>query len=144
MTVFYRRHTLENWLDFLARVERWLPPQFDQVVAVLDNHGTHHGFEVLLFMLAHPRWEFLFIPSRAGYLNLIEPWWGILRPMVFKGRTFHSLDELKQALQGATAYWNAHKHPFFWGQRRRHQPKRKPGIALMPGIPHLIENRLPA
>jgi transposase len=30
---------------------------------------------VLLFSLAHPRWEFVFPPKYAAYLNLIEPWW---------------------------------------------------------------------
>ena len=32
----------------------------------------------------------------------------------------------------ATAYWNAHRHPFVWGKRRRHRPRRSPGIALLP------------
>jgi len=28
---------------------------------------------VLLWALAHPRWEFVFQPTYAAYLNLIEP-----------------------------------------------------------------------
>jgi hypothetical protein len=28
---------------------------------------------VLLFAAAHPRWEFVFQPKYAAYLNLIEP-----------------------------------------------------------------------
>jgi hypothetical protein len=31
-----------------------------------------------------------------------------------------------------TDYWNAHPNPFVWGRRRRHRPRRQPGIALMP------------
>ena len=28
-----------------------------------------------------------------------------------------------------TLYWNAHRHPFVWGHGRRHQARRRPGIA---------------
>jgi hypothetical protein len=42
------------------------------------------------------------------------------------------LDEIIEAIHGSTVYWNAHRHPFVWGQRRRHRPYRPPGIALLP------------
>jgi len=32
--------------------------------------------------------------------------------------------QVEAAVEAATAYWNAHKHPFVWGRRRRHQPPR--------------------
>ena len=34
-----------------------------------------------MFNLAHPRWEFVFQPTYAADLNLIEPWWKILRSL---------------------------------------------------------------
>ncbi len=43
-----------------------------------------------------------------------------------------SLLEVTAAVEQATAYWNAHRHPFRWGHRRRHQPRRQPGIARLP------------
>jgi hypothetical protein len=33
--------------------------------------------DVLLFALVHPRWEFVFQPIYAAYLNLLEPWWKV-------------------------------------------------------------------
>ena len=27
---------------------------------------------------------------------------------------------------------DAHRRPFLWGRRRRHRPRRQPGIALLP------------
>jgi hypothetical protein len=143
-TAFYEKRNGESWLDFLRQVEAWIPAEVLEVVAVLDNLSSHYAFEVLLFMLAHPRWEFLFIPARCAYLNLIESWWSVLRPLALKGRHLTQLDELKKAFTDATNYWNAHKHPFRWGQRRRHQSKRKPGIALKPGIPLLPIHSLTA
>ena len=83
-------------------------------------------------MLAHPRWEMVFQPKYAAYLNLIEPWWKVLRSLALAGRRFETWDEVTAAIAQATAYWNAHRHPFHWGQRRRHRPRRQPGIALLP------------
>ena len=84
--------------------------------------------------LAHPRWEFVFQPKYAAYLNLIEPWWKILRSLALKGRRFETWDEVCQAIRDATAYWNAHRHPFVWGRRRRHQPRRGRGVGLVPQV----------
>ena len=98
----------------------------------MANLSTHRATDVLLFLLAHPRREMVFQPKYAAYPNPIEPWWKILRSLALKGRRFESWDEIAQAVAGATAYWNAHRHPFVWGHRRRHRPRRQPGIALPP------------
>ena len=133
-TVPYTRRTIANWVDFLERVEAWLPVERQRVYAVLDTLSTHRAADVLLFLLAHPRWEFVFQPKYAAYLNLIEPWWKILRSLALKGRRFESWAEICRAVERATAYWNAHKHPFIWGRRRRHRPRRPSGVALVPAV----------
>ena len=99
---------------------------------LLDNLSSHRTTDVLLFMLAHPRWEMVFQPKYAAYLNLIEPWWKILRSLALAGRRFETWNEITKAIHRSTIYWNAHRHPFVWGQRRRHRPRRSPGIALLP------------
>jgi hypothetical protein len=38
------------------------------------------------------------------------------------------------AAEKATASGNAHRHPFVWGRRRRHRPRRPPGVAAGPGV----------
>ena len=57
----------------------------------MDNLSTHSATDVLLFALAHPRWEFVFQPKYAAYLNLIEPWWKILRSLALKGPPLRDL-----------------------------------------------------
>jgi hypothetical protein len=125
----YAGRTIVNWVDFLEHVEDWIPPEAAQVYAILDNLNVHRATDVLLFSLAHPRWQFVFQPTYAAYLNLIEPWWKVLRSLALKGRRFASWEEVCQAVAAATAYWNKHRHPFIWGRRRRHRARRKPGIA---------------
>lgn len=130
LTAPYPGRTSANFVAFLEQVDAWLPSAPRRVYAVLDNLSTHRTGDVLLFSLAHPRWEFVFQPTYAAYLNLIEPWWKALRSLALKGRRFETWEELCRAVEEATAYWNAHKHPFVWGRRWRHRPRRKPGIAL--------------
>jgi transposase len=121
-----------NWVAFLEAVESWLPQDIARVYAIADNLSSHRGADVLLFMLAHPRWEMVFQPKYAAYLNPIEPWWKVLRSLALAGRRFETWDEVAEAVAQATDHWNAHRHPFTWGQRRRHRPRRQPGIALLP------------
>jgi transposase len=130
----YAGRTTANWIDFLERVERWIPTGVGRVYAVLDNLAAHRSTDALLFSLAHPRWEFVFQPVAAAYLNLIEPWWKVLRSLALKGRRFETWQQIEAAVEQATAYWNAHRHPFVWGRRRRHRPKRSPGVAAVPSV----------
>jgi DDE superfamily endonuclease len=134
LTAPYEGRTTANWIDFLCRVEGWIDPAAERIYAVADNLNTHSALDVLLFNLAHPRWEFVFQPKYAAYLNLIEPWWKILRSLALKGRRFDAWAEIEQAIERATEYWNAHKHPFLWGRRRRHRRSRRPGIAVLPNV----------
>ena len=133
-TQAYTRRTIANWIDFLEQVDAWVEPTAQRVYAILDNLNTHHADDVLLFSLTHPRWEFVFQPVYAAYRNLIEPWWKILRSLALKGRRFETWAEIVVAVEAATQYWNAHKHPFVWGRRRRHRPPHPSGIALLPNV----------
>lgn len=133
-TLPYTRRTTINWVDFLEQVDGWLPPECERVYAIVDNLSAHRATDVLLFALHHARWEFVFQPKYAAYLNLIEPWWKMLRSLALKGRRFESWDDVCRAVEAATAYWNKHKRPYLWGRRRRHRLKRQPGVAAAPSV----------
>jgi len=132
LTVPDRGRTIANWTDFLDRVDGWVAAEVERVYAVLDNLSTHRALDVLLFALAHPRWEFVFQPTYAPYLNRIEPWWTVLRSLALKGRRFESWNDVCAAVVAATASWNAHRHPFVWGRRKRRRAARRAGLALLP------------
>jgi len=132
LTVPYAGRTTANWVDFLDRADGWIDAAVERVSAVLDNLSTHRALDVLLWALAHPRWEFVFQPTSAAYLNLIEPWWKVLRSLALKGRRFETWDEIAQAVAAATAYWNAHRHPFVWGRRKRRRRAHAAGAARLP------------
>src|SRR5262249_46898551 len=137
LTHSYTKRNGANWVAFLERVEAWVPAEVARIYAVADNLPAHRITDVLLFGLAYPRWEVVFQPKYAADLNLIEPGWKVLRSLALKGRRFRTWEEVCRAVEEATAYWNGHRHPFIWGRRRRHQPRRRPGIAAVPGVRRL-------
>jgi transposase len=132
LTVPYQGRTIANWVDFLGRVDAWIDPAVARVYAVLDNLSTHRALDVLLWAVAHPRWEFVFQPTHAAYLNLIEPWWKVLRSLALKGRRFETWDEVCRAVAAATAYWNRRRHPFARGRRKRRRAASPAGVARIP------------
>jgi DDE superfamily endonuclease len=132
MTVPYPARNSADFVDFLGRVEAWIEPTVARVYAILDNLSSHRTVDVLLWALAHPRWEFVFQPTSAAYLNLIEPWWKILRSLALKGRRFETWAEVCAAVAAGTAYWNNHRHPFVWGQRKARRQARKASVARLP------------
>jgi hypothetical protein len=132
LTVPYAGRTIANWVDFLEQVDGWVDAGVERVYAVLDNLSTHRALDALLWALAHPRWEFVFQPTAAAYLNLLEPWWKVLRSLALKGRRFESWDEVCAAVAAATQYWNNHRHPFVWGRRQRRRAARPAGVARLP------------
>jgi hypothetical protein len=84
LTATYSGQTLVDWSDFLQRLEAWIPQEVERVYVVLDNLTMHQATDVLLFNLAHPRFEFAFQPTYAACLNLIEPWWKTLRSLALR------------------------------------------------------------
>lgn len=133
-TAPYAGRTIASWVDFLDQVDGWVDPAVDRVYAILDNLSTHRAMDVLLWSLTYPRWEFVFQPTYAAYLNLIEPWWKILRSLALKGRRFESWEEVWDAVDRATAYWNDHKYPFVWGNRKRRRAPRPASIGIVPAL----------
>lgn len=137
LTAPYAGRSTANWVDFLERTDTWVGPAAETVYAIQDNLSAHRATDVLLWSLAHPRWEFVFQPTYAAYLNLIEPWWKVLRSLALKGRRFDTWEQVRHAVAAATMYWNKHRHPFIWGHRRRHRARRKPGIARPALLAHV-------
>jgi transposase len=85
-----------------------------KIILILDNLSIHKTLDVLLWALAHPHVHFLFQPTYAPWLNLIEPWWKTLRSLALKGRRFETVEQIIQAIANATSYWNDRRKPYFW------------------------------
>jgi hypothetical protein len=58
----------------------------------------------------------------------------VRRAKIILLRFFQTWDEIEEAISRAVDYWNAHRHPYVWGRRRRRRAARKPGVAGPPGV----------
>lgn len=112
LTLSKPKRTRTEFIEFLDElVQTW---NTGTLILIMDNLSVHKTLDVRLWAVTHPRVRFLFQPRYAPWLNLIEPWWKTLKNLALKGRNFDSLPQLELALAQATAYWNAHRHPYTW------------------------------
>jgi transposase len=112
LTVCAERRRSCDFTSFLDQVVTAWPE--GEIILILDNLSIHRSLEVKLWALAHERVRFLFQPTYAPWLNLIEPWWKTLRSLALKGRRFEGAEELTEAIVEGTKYWNEHCHPYHW------------------------------
>ena len=93
-TQCYPRSCAVHCVDFLCYVDEQVPADKEHSYVIMDNLEMHHCRDLLLFMIHHPRWEFVYQPTYAAYLNLIEPWWKVLRSLTLKGRRFEEMFDM--------------------------------------------------
>jgi hypothetical protein len=134
LTMAAEGRPLANGVDCLEQTERWGDPAATQVSAMLDNVAMPRAVDGWRFARAPPRWTFGCPPQYAADLHVIAPWWKTLRSIALKGKRFARWEEVSGAVDAATTSGNAHRHPFCWGNRRHHQPRRKAGIGRLPLI----------
>ena len=103
MTEPYHQRTAANWADVLSKVEDGIAGEIEHVFAIMDNLSAHRATDGLLFSRAHARWECVLQPTYAASLNLIEPWWKIVRALALKGRRFETWDAICAAVRDATS-----------------------------------------
>lgn len=87
-----------NFLDFLGWVDAQLPANVEHVYAIMDNLDMHYSDDLLFFLWQHPRWERVYQPKYAAYLNLIESWWKTLRSLALQGKKFETMELSKGKL----------------------------------------------
>ena len=58
------RHRHQDFIDFIATVERSVPPG-KVIHAILDNYAAHKHPKVMAWLAAHPRWTFTSRRPRA-------------------------------------------------------------------------------
>jgi len=65
-TQCYPRRIKEHFVDFLCFVDEHVPQEVERIYAIMDNLDMHHSHDLLLFLIHHPRWEFVDQPKYAA------------------------------------------------------------------------------
>lgn len=103
--------------DFQAFMEEVVAeqPAGRQIHVILDNLNTHKKNED--WLAAHPNVTFHFTPTSASWLNQVEIWFGIFQRKTLNNASFHSIEQLVEAIHAFTDAYNENAAPFVWRKR---------------------------
>ena len=87
-----------------------------KIYIVLDNLATHKNFQTVdsEWYQKHPNVEFVFTPTCSSWMNQVETTFGIITRQVLKGASWHSVDELQEAVNSHIKLMNNNPKPYNW------------------------------
>lgn len=97
---FYQVTQRKRGIEMIAFLEQILIAYpTERVAMILDNAPVHTSRLVRTWVLAHPRLEFVYLPTYSGHLlNPVEKVWWALKGEVAANRCFRSLQDLDMAI----------------------------------------------
>lgn len=107
------RHRHQEFLRFLRKVDRNVPPQLD-IHVIMDNYATHKHPEVNAWLERQPRVHFHFVPTSSSWLNLVERFFSELTTRQLKRLAVTSVQELIAAIVAYIERRNESPKPFVW------------------------------
>lgn len=107
------RHRHQEWLKFLRVIDDIVPPK-KQIHMIVDNYATHKHPKVSRWLSRHPRFHMHFTPTGCSWLNMVERFFRDLTQNRLRRGTFHSIEELIQAIGNYIDHHNESPKPFIW------------------------------
>jgi transposase len=91
-------HKSSDFIDWLKIIDAKYHDSA-HIKIVMDNHSTHLSAETKAFLDSRPgRFEFIFTPTHASWLNMIESFFGKLSRVCLKHIRVGSKDELSERI----------------------------------------------
>ena len=113
--------TICNWnssqfIEFIKSLDSYNPEK-KSIRIILDNHTIHTSAQTREYLKTVPnRFEFIFTPKHASWLNLIETFFSKIARTVLRQFRVHSKEELKNRLRQFIAQINELLVVFRWTQ----------------------------
>jgi transposase len=130
-----QKHRHQEYIRFLNTVEATLPAG-KHVHAIVDNYATHKHPKVREWLTAHPWWTFHFTPTSASWLNAVEGFFAKLTKRRLARGVFHSVEELKDAIERFLGETNQDPRPFQWTKKTQQnfssRKTRAPSVGFYP------------
>ena len=91
-------HSSDDFIDFLRLLDEKYP-KGDKIRLVLDNLKVHSSEKVQLYVQSLPdRFEFVFTPKHASWLNLVESFFSKMTKQMLRGIRVESKQELEDRI----------------------------------------------
>lgn len=108
------RHRSREFITFLQKLIETHPPKAKFRI-VLDNHSAHISAEVREYLATVPaRFEFIFTPKHASWLNLIEVFFSKMSRTVLRTIRVDSKSELRKRIRKYFKEINRRPVVFTW------------------------------
>lgn len=111
---FEKRHTHQEFLSFLKRIERTYRKSGRNIHVICDNFSAHRHKKVKEWAETQSNFFMHFTPTHASWLNQIEIWFSIMSRRVLKQGIFKSVNELIQKIKQFIRSYNQTAKPFAW------------------------------
>jgi len=92
------RHRSKEFVQFLKSIDNGYPENM-KIKIIMDNHSSHISKETKTYLKEVPnRFEFIFTPTHASWLNLIEMFFSKMARSFLRGIRVKSKEELKSRI----------------------------------------------
>ena len=102
-----------DFIAFLDQLEAEIPAD-QQVIAVLDNLSTDKTANVQAWLDQQRRWQMVFTPKHASWLNQVEIFFSILTRRLLRHGQFTGPDDLATQMLAYVEHHNLTARPFAW------------------------------
>ena len=110
------RHRHQEWIKFLALIDREVPTDFE-VHLICDNYATHNHAKVQRWLHRHPRFHVHFTPTSASWLNMVERFFRDLTDKRIRRGIFCNVQEVIDAIDEYVFRHNDDPKPFIWTKK---------------------------
>lgn len=108
-------HKSSDFINFLKKLDDKYP-EGDTIRLILDNHSAHTSKETRLYLATLPedRFVFVFTPTHASWLNMIESFFSKMTKQMLKGIRVASKEELSERIYQYFDEINAEPVVYHW------------------------------
>jgi transposase len=110
---FHPQHRHQEWIGFLAMIEKHSPPD-QQIHVIMDNYSAHKHVNVQQWLAEHPRFHVHYTPTSGSWLNQVERVFGEVTEKCLKHRSAESVAVLEQNIAQFPDRRNENPKPFNW------------------------------
>ena len=94
----FDRHRSKEFVEFLKSIDSNYPKNM-KIKIIMDNHSSHISKETKAYLKTVPnRFEFIFTPTHASWLNIIEMFFSKMARSFLRGIRVKSKEELKSRI----------------------------------------------
>ena len=116
------RHRSVEFIGFLKLLDEGYDER-KKIKVILDNHSAHISKETRAYLSTKPnRFEFVFTPTHASWLNIIESFFSKLARTLLRGIRVKDKEELRERILHHIELLNEDPVVFKWNYKVREEP----------------------